>query len=127
MVSHQTPNLLNNKLYMSRVAVDWRSASKKSYEDFCKKNPLISLNFDEWKNILYSFNESFKHYILETGEREKLPTGFGEFSINKKKRKRSKDIDGKEFVNLPIDWVKTKEKGKRIYNFNYHTEGYFFG
>ena len=48
-------------------------------------------------------------------------------TTNKKKRKRSKDIDGKEFVNLPIDWVKTKEKGKRIYNFNYHTEGYFFG
>ena len=28
---------------------------------------------------------------------------------------------------LPIDWQKTKEKGKVIYNFNYHTEGYFFG
>ena len=71
---------------MSRVAVDWRSASKKNYEDFNKKHPLISLTFDEWRNILYGFNESFKHYILETGEKEKLPTGFGEFSINKKKR-----------------------------------------
>jgi len=38
-----------------------------------------------------------------------------------------KDVDVKEFVNLPIDWKKTREKGKRIYNFNFHTEGYFFG
>ena len=91
----QMPNQLSNKLYMSRVAVDWRSASKKNYEDFCKKHPLISLTFDEWRNILYGFNESFKHYILETGEKEKLPTGFGEFSVNKKKRRKTKDINGK--------------------------------
>ena len=32
-----------------------------------------------------------------------------------------------EFINLAVDWKKTKEKGKIIYNFNYHTEGYFFG
>ena len=79
---------------MSRVAVDWRSASKKNYEDFNKKHPLISLTFDEWRNILYGFNESFKHYILETGEKEKLPTGFGEFSINKKKRRKTKGVNG---------------------------------
>jgi hypothetical protein len=77
---------------------------------------------------LYTYNESFKEYILETGEKVKLPFGFGEFSINKKKRRKLKNnVDGKEFVNLPIDWQKTKEKGKIIYNFNYHTEGYFFG
>ena len=45
----------------------------------------------------------------------------------KRKEERLKLADGKEFVNLPIDWQKTKEKGKVIYNFNYHTEGYFFG
>lgn len=54
-------------------------------------------------------------------------TAFGEFSINKKKRKKLKTVDGKVVVNLPIDWKKTKEKGKHIYNFNYHTEGFFFG
>ena len=80
---------------MSRVAVDWRSASKDNYEDFCKKHPLVSLTFDEWRNIVYAFNESFKYYILETGEKEKLPTGFGEFSINKKKRKRTKGVKWK--------------------------------
>lgn len=110
-----------------RTKVDWRSASKDNYEQFCKKNPHVKLSFDEWRNIIYTFNSYFKNYILETGEKAKLPFGFGEFSINKKKRRRIKGVDGKEFVNLPVDWKKTKEKGKIIYNFNFHTEGYFFG
>ena len=110
-----------------RIKIDWRSASKENYNNFCKKNPSIKLTFDEWRNIIYTYNEAFKEYILETGERAKLPFGFGEFSINKKKRRKMKGVDGKEFVNLPIDWKKTREKGKRIYNFNFHTEGYFFG
>ena len=111
-----------------RTKVDWRSSSKDSYNNFCKKHTSIKLTYDEWRNILYTYNECFKEYILETGEKVKLPFGFGEFSINKKKRRKLKNnIDGKEFVNLPIDWQKTKEKGKVIYNFNYHTEGYFFG
>ena len=111
-----------------RVKIDWRSASKENYNNFCKKHPSIKLSFDEWRNIVYTYNETFKEYILETGERAKLPFGFGEFSINKKKRRKMKGKDGKEdFVNLPIDWKKTIEKGKRIYNFNFHTEGYFFG
>lgn len=109
-----------------RVKIDWRSASRENYTSFCKKHPTIKLTFDEWRNIIYSFNESFKDYILETGEKAKLPFGFGEFSINKKKRRKLKGLNN-EFVNLPVDWKKTKEKGKIIYNFNYHTEGYFFG
>ena len=111
-----------------RTAVEYRSASKENYEDFCKKYKTISLSFDEWRGIIYSFNESFKEHILETGERAKFPFGFGEFTINKKKRKRTKiGEDGIEHINLPIDWIKTREKGKIIYNFNFHTEGYFFG
>jgi nucleoid DNA-binding protein len=110
-----------------RTKIDWRSASKENYNNFCKKNPSVKLTFEEWRNIIYSYTEAFRDYILETGEKAKLPFGFGEFSINKKKRRKMKGVDGKEFVNLPIDWKKTKEKGKRIYNFNFHTEGYFFG
>lgn len=109
-----------------RVKIDWRTASKENYNNFCKKHPSIKLTFDEWRNIVYSFNDAFKNYILETGEKAKLPFGFGEFSINKKKRRKKKGVND-EFVNLPIDWQKTKEKGKVIYNFNYHTEGFFFG
>jgi hypothetical protein len=114
-------------ILMARVKVDWRSSSKDNYKNFCKKNSLIQITFDEWRNIIYSFSDAFKNYILESGDKAKLPYGFGEFSINKKKRKRYKMVDGKEIINLPIDWQKSKEKGKRIYNFNYHTEGYFFG
>lgn len=110
-----------------RTHVDWRSASRENYDDFCRRHPSITLTFDQWRNIIYSFNESFKEYILETGDKAKFPFGFGEFSINKKRRKKYKTVQGKEVINLPIDWVKTKQKGKIIYNFNFHTEGYFFG
>lgn len=123
MVKHLTLQTLDDM----RIKIDWRSASKDNYNNFCKKHPSIKLTFDEWRNIIYTYNEAFKEYILETGERARLPYGFGEFSINKKKRRKMKGVDGKEFVNLPIDWQKTREKGKRIYNFNFHTEGYFFG
>lgn len=109
-----------------RTKVDWRSSSRDNYKSFCKKHPTIKVSFDDWKNIVYSFNDSFREYILETGEKAKLPYGFGEFSVNKKIRRKKKGLND-EFVNLPVDWKKTKEKGKIIYNFNYHTEGYFFG
>ncbi len=109
-----------------RVAVDWRSSSKDNYKKFCKKYPSIKLSFNEWKNILYAYSEEFKFYILETGKKAKLPFGFGDFSINKKKRKKTLGPNN-EYINLPIDWKRTKEKGKVIYNMNYHTEGFFFG
>jgi len=110
-----------------RVAVEFRSTSRDNYKDFCKYHPTISITFDQWKNIIYSYNESFKEYILETGEKAKMPFGFGEFSINKKKRKKIVEYKDRTYVNLPVDWQKSKEKGKRIYNFNYHSEGWFFG
>ena len=111
-----------------RTHLDWRSSSKEAYESFCKEHPsLQSLTFDQWREIIYTFNESFKEYILETGEKAKFGFGFGDFTINKKKRKKVINIEGKEFINLPVDWVKTREKGKLIYNFNFHTDGYFFG
>jgi hypothetical protein len=111
-----------------RVKVDYRSASKDNYKRFCAENSSVKITYNEWLEIIYSFNEEFRDYILETGNKEKLPFGLGPFAITKKKR-RTKIVtpDGKEYVNLPIDWKKTKEKGKVIYNFNFHTEGYFFG
>jgi len=113
---------------MSRTKIEWRSGSKENYLDFCAKYPDIKLSFIEWKNVIYSYNDMFRLYILETGEKVTMPFGFGYFSINKKKRKRKKaGPNGEERFNLPIDWQKTKQKGKIIYNFNYHTDGYFFG
>ena len=113
---------------MPRVKKDWRSASTANYKDFCKKHPNISISIDDWRNVIYTSNDAILTHILETGESYKLSSGFGEISINKKKRRKMRTTDdGVEKVNLPIDWKKTKEKGKVIYNFNYHTEGYFFG
>lgn len=111
---------------MSRAKVDWVSGSAKNYKDFCKENPTLNLDKNTWIAIVYKFNHAFRERILETGEKVKMPYGFGEFSINKHKRRRIKGIGDKTFINLPIDWAKTREKGKVIYNFNYHTEGYYF-
>ena len=112
-----------------RVSVDWRSGGNQNYIDFCKKNPNIKIPKDTWRAIIYGFNESFRDYILETGDKGRLPHGFGEFSICKKKRKVKKlnPLTGKESINLPVDWKKSREKHKKIYIMNHHTEGYFFG
>ena len=56
-----------------RTKIDWRSSSKENYDKFCKNYPSIKLTYDEWRNILYTFNEFFKEYILETGDKAKLP------------------------------------------------------
>jgi len=110
-----------------RTKIEWRSVSKVNYINFCSKNPDIKISFEDWKKVIYGFNHGFRTHILETGEKAKLPFGLGELSISKKKRKRIIIIDGVEHINLPVDWKKSKEKGKKIYNFNYHTEGFFFG
>jgi hypothetical protein len=109
-----------------RVKVGFRSVSRDQYNDFCKKYPDIHLEYEQWKEIIYSFNYDFRDYILTYGDKAKMPFGFGDLSINKRKVRRTKLVDGVEKIALPIDWKKTKEKGKYIYNFNYHTEGYRF-
>src|SRR5260221_6291688 len=111
---------------MSRVKVEYRTSSRKVYDKFCLKHPDVKITFDEWKNIIHTFNHLFRDYILETGERGKLPWGLGVFAISKKKIKKLKTYDGKEYVNLPIDWQKSRKAGKRIYNFNTHTDGFRF-
>jgi hypothetical protein len=109
-----------------RTRVDYRSANKNNYKDFCKNHPNISIFFDEWVSVIYGFNNLFREHILETGERMKLPAGLGDFSIKKKKQKKTIVKDGRTYITLSRDWVKTMERGKAIYNFNYHTEGYSF-
>lgn len=110
-----------------RTKIDWRSASKENYKDFCRKHPSISITSEKWRDIIYGFSESFRDYILETGEKARLPFGFGEFSIIKKKKEKFKTKDGKEYINLSIDFQKTREKGKIVYHMNYHSDGYSFG
>lgn len=101
-------------------------ASKENYEKFCNAHPKIHLNFLEWSNIIYSFNYGIRDYALETGDVVKFPWGLGELAISKKKTKKFKTFEGTEYINLHIDWAKTKKAGKRIYHFNHHTDGFNF-
>jgi nucleoid DNA-binding protein len=107
-----------------RPTIEYRTASKKSYEDFCKKNPSIKISFSKWKEIIYTYNRMCIKYVLETGQSVKLPHGFGRLSINKKKPKTTKKWNGKVYINLPIDWKRTREEGKKVYHLNTHTNGY---
>lgn len=110
-----------------RVKVGWRMASKENYQLFCQEKPNIKLSFLEWSNIIYSFNYGLRDYALETGEIVKFPWGLGEFVISKKKIKRFKTApDGTEYVNLNVDWAKTRKAGKRIFHLNHHTNGFSF-
>lgn len=110
-----------------RVSVEWRSASVPCYEDFCTKYPDIKISCKQYCDIIRTYNVMFRDYILETGEKVKMPQGIGYFSVNKKKTlKYGTNNKGERVIRLPIDWVKSKKEGKYIYNFNYHTEGYKF-
>lgn len=109
---------------MSRVKVEYRTNSREVYERFCLQYPDIKIKFKKWEEVLRTFNHSFRDYILETGDVIKFPWGFGDFAISKKKVKKTKVHNGVTYVNLPIDWQKTKEAGKYIYQFNSHTDGF---
>lgn len=107
-----------------RVKVSYRTGSREAYEKFCAAHPNIYLTFDKWKSIIYSFNYLFRDHILETGDKIRLPWGLGNFSVSKKKSKRFVTYKEKEYVNMPIDWVKTRKAGKKIYHLNSHTDGF---
>lgn len=109
-----------------RKKVDFRTGSKENYINFCNAHPEIDLPFDEWLSIIRMYSELVRDYVLETGRIFKFPKGIGEFVINKRKVPKVIERDGKDIITLPINWQKTKEKGKRIYEMNYHTEGYKF-
>lgn len=109
-----------------RATYGFRTGSVANYKDFCKKNKDVKITYLQFKEIIYGFNLMVVEHVLETGETVKLPAGIGNFSINKRKKRKVTEINGVERITLPIDWKKTKEKGKRIYNFNFHTEGFHF-
>lgn len=110
-----------------RIAIEYRQASKDNWKRFCEEFPDINLSYLDWSNIIYNFNYNLRDYCLETGDKIKLPWGFGDIAISKKKRKKRITLpNGEERINLAIDWKKTKELGKRIYHFNFHTNGFNF-
>jgi hypothetical protein len=110
---------------MPRPKVEYRSTSKATYIAFQKAHPEIKITYAKWREVIYAFNEAFRDYVLDTGDRCRLPWGFGDVVISKKPTKRFRTTkEGKEVIALPVDWKRTKELGKKVYLYNDHTEGY---
>jgi len=92
------------------------------YKEYCKEQGIECKDYKLYKKSNTIANEFLSDKILE-GKRIKLPYGISDVFINKYKQEL-KTKDGK--LNLPIDWKKSKELGKRIYHMNHHTDGYIF-
>lgn len=108
-----------------RLKRDYRSSSRKNYDAFCLKYPEISITFSKWKQILFTANKKFITHALETGSPVKLPHGFGVLAVHKWQVRSYKinKATGEKIITLPVDWKKTREEGKKIFNFNFHTTG----
>jgi hypothetical protein len=108
-----------------RISHGFRTASKESYNKFCIKYPEYDITFEQFKKVLYHYNNLLAVHMMETGDLVKLPFGLGKLVINKYKPNKTRlNTDGDPVDNLTIDWKQTKEAGKYIYNFNNHTDGY---
>lgn len=109
-----------------RLKVEYRTVSKESYNTFIVKYPSLksTLSYDKYKENIYICNNLMVEYVLKTGNTIKLPHGFGDLTIRKKKLKPKKIFNGKTYINLKIDWAKTKKEGKYIYHTNEHSDGY---
>lgn len=109
---------------MPRPVREWRSASRENYKEFKKSHPKTSITFTDFHNIIYTWNGLFMKEVMETGEKIKIPHGMGPICITKYRPKSYIDKDGNIKINLAVDWVKTREEGKVIYNLNHHSDGY---
>lgn len=113
---------------MSRVRKEYRQTARSTYDRWQALHPETQLSYLEFQNIIYSFNYAFRDYLLETGEKAKLPWGIGDFAVSKKRPPKTKisPKTGLEIISLPVDWKKTKEQGFKIYHLNRHTDGFKF-
>ena len=113
---------------MSRRKREYRTYSKESYNRFISEHKISEkeLPYSKYLKNLEVCNWMFIEYALRTGYKVNLPYGFGSLAINKKKLKIYKEYNGKKYMNLRIDWAKTKKYGKRIYHTNEHSDGYNF-
>lgn len=112
---------------MPRPNIQYRTTSAEAFRDFKREHPRISITYEQFCIIIRTCNTMIVEHVLDTGEKFRLPHGFGDITIHKWKPKRWRNKpDGTQVNNLPIDWKKTKEAGKHIYHLNYHTGGYKF-
>jgi|SRR5688572_12308479 hypothetical protein len=113
---------------MSQRKKEYRTYSRENYDRFLKENNISEkdLPYPKYCKNLEVCNWMFVEYALRTGQKVQLPYGFGSLAVNKKMLKRYKEYKGKKYINLRVDWKKTKEHKKKIYHTNEHTDGYNF-
>lgn len=111
-----------------RVKREYSTHSKANYERFLKEHKLTEqdISFEKFVKNLKVCNWMFIEYALRTGQKVQLPFGFGCLAINKRKPKRYVEFNGKRYLNLRVDWAKTKQVGKKVYHTNDHTDGYSY-
>lgn len=113
---------------MSRRKIEYSTHSRENYDRFIKQYKISEkdLPYNKYVKNIKICNWMFIEYALRTGFKTVLPFGFGSIVVNKRKLKMFKEFQGKRYVNLRVDWAKTRKLGKRIYHTNEHTDGYNF-
>jgi hypothetical protein len=117
---------------MSRRKIQYRTYSRDNYNRFLAENKLTKedISFEKYRKNLEVCNWMYVEYALRTGEKVKLPHGFGFIAVNKKMLSHYKNFlnknTGKKFINLRIDYNETRKHGKVIYHTNEHSDGYNF-
>lgn len=112
---------------MSKPKRDFRTASKEAYKLFRKAHPELAkkVNSTTYIAVVKKYNEALIKYALDTGNQIFLPYNFGVVCVHRKPQVNFYyDEEGNAKNIMPIDWVKSKELGKRVYILNNHTEGF---
>lgn len=99
------------------------TGSKQCYLKYVEKYPDTKLDFETWRKGVRTFNTNCWMYILDSGDRVKVPP-IGSFAVSKKKMRKFVKVGEEEHITLPIDWQKSKKAGKRVYLLNTHSDGY---
>lgn len=113
---------------MSRVKREYRTCSRENYDRFLKEHKISekTLPYNKYVKNLEVCNWMFVEYALETGNKVNLPYGFGSIAVNKKMLKRFTEHNGKKYVNLRVNWAKTRKLGTKVYHTNEHSDGFNF-
>jgi hypothetical protein len=89
------------------------------YADYIKNKPEGSpyyVTYSEYVDICSMFYKGISKLIIDEGVRFKLPFMLGEvFVLKRKVRPNHK---------MPINWKRSVEEGRTVYNFNEHTTGF---
>lgn len=86
--------------------------------DYPKDSPYY-MTYREYKDIMDSFCILLVKYLVNTGDKYKIPGGMGTLFI----RRNKQIID--ENTYRRVDFGATRKLGKNIYHYNQHSNGYY--